>query len=151
MIHWAAIGMFFKATSWPLGFYVLAKGASKLYFWTAVVFEAVVLLINIIGYKLAGLTGLGISYTLGYLISVSTAFIICKIMYKFSFDNSVIYIFCIQFLLAVCSFAVIKLLGAPYTYLVGVALIGISVVYSYRELDKRLDIKSIFESLKNRF
>ena len=33
MIHWAILGIFFKAASWSIAFIFLAKGASKLFFW----------------------------------------------------------------------------------------------------------------------
>ncbi|MBA7553213.1 hypothetical protein ES705_45800 [subsurface metagenome] len=32
MIHWAALGMLFKAASWAISFILLAKGASNLFF-----------------------------------------------------------------------------------------------------------------------
>lgn len=34
MVHWAALGMFFKAVSFPIGYILLAKGASKTFFWS---------------------------------------------------------------------------------------------------------------------
>src|SRR3569623_1165438 len=33
MIHWSILGIFFQALSWSLGYILLAKGASKIYFW----------------------------------------------------------------------------------------------------------------------
>ena len=37
MIQWAALGMYFKAASWSIGFILLAKGASKVFFWNELV------------------------------------------------------------------------------------------------------------------
>lgn len=151
MIHWAALGLFFKVISWSLGFFLLAKGAGKLYFWNAIFFEAFFLMINIFGYKLGGLAGLGISYMLGYLVNSIQGFVLFKIIYNFSFNIAVIQIFSIQFILAISSFVAIKFLSNPYPYLVGGVLIGISTWYSYKELDKRIGVKSLFLNTIQRF
>ena len=34
MIHWAALGIFFKAASWPIAYLIIAKGDSKLFFYS---------------------------------------------------------------------------------------------------------------------
>jgi O-antigen/teichoic acid export membrane protein len=151
MIHWAILGVLFKALSWALGIYLLAKGVGKLYFWNAILFEVFFLSINILGYKFGGLTGLGISYLVGYLFSALQVFIVCKIKYKFSFSPSVIHIFSIQFILAISSFVAANFLNNPYPYLLGVIFIAFSTWYSYNELDKRLGIISILMNFKNKF
>lgn len=151
MIHWAVLGVFFKAISWSLGFYMLAKGAGKLYFWGALFFEAFFLIVNVLGYKYGGLSGLGISFILGYFVSAMQVFIICKIWYKFSFSFGVIRIFSIQFILAVSCFVAVKFLSNPYPYLLGVILIGISTWYSFKELDKRIGIKSLITKAFNKY
>lgn len=151
MMHWAALGLFFKVISWALGYFLLAKGATKLYFWNAIFFEAVFLIINILGYKFWGLTGLGISYFVGYLVNTIQGLVIFTIIYKFSFSTRVIQIFAFQFFLAVSSFAAVKFLDRPYHYLVGLFLIVTSSWYSFKELDKRINLRSAFVELKNKF
>lgn len=143
MIYWAALGMFFKAASWSIAFILLAKGASKLFFWNELIGNVYVLGLNILGYHFIGLTGLGISFMVGYLLYLIQVFVLSKIKYQFSFDSAFIVIFIIQFMLAICCFAVVKILGKPYSYIIGIGLIMISVWYSYNELDKRLGLKSI--------
>jgi len=153
MIHWAALGMLFKATSWPLGFFVLAKGVNKWYIWNVLSFEVLFLFINIFGYKFGGLTGLGISYVLGYLISTIHGIILCRIWYKipFPFTSEVIHIFGIQFSFALTSFIVVKYLSNPYSYIIGTVIIGISTWYSVKELDKRIELKTIIINLLNKY
>src|ERR1035437_7018147 len=92
MINWAALGMFFKAASWSIGFILLAKGASKFFF-----------------------------------------------------------IFTFQFLLATSCFIIVKFVGKPFSYIIGMVLIIISVWYSYKELDKRLGgLKTIIMKIINK-
>src|SRR5665647_90470 len=100
MLHWAALGMFFKAASWAIAFILLAKGASKLFFWNELIANIYILCLNILGYHYMGVTGLGISFMVGYMLYLIQVFIISKIKYQFSFHLAFIYIFTIQVLLA---------------------------------------------------
>ena len=68
MLHWMALGMFFKATSWAIAFILLAKGASKLFFWNELIATIYGLGLNVLGYYLMGLEGLGISFLISYLL-----------------------------------------------------------------------------------
>ncbi|HEY5587809.1 MAG TPA: O-antigen translocase [Candidatus Paceibacterota bacterium] len=151
MIHWAALGMLFKAASWAVGFIFLAKGASKLFFWNELIANIYILCLNILGYHYMGVTGLGISFMVGYMLYLIQVFIISKIKYQFSFHLAFIYIFTIQVLLAVFCFVDVKFIGKPYSYIIGVGLIIISTWYSYKELDKRLGIKTLMTGLINKY
>lgn len=151
MIHWAALGILFKAASWAIGFIILAKGDSKLFFWNELIANIYVLGLNILGYHYMGLTGLGISFMIGYLLYLIQIFVFSKIKYQFSFDAAFIRIFTFQLLLAISCFVVVKYVGKPYSYITGIVLIIISGFYSYKELDKRIDMKSIIISIKSRF
>lgn len=149
MIHWAALGMFFKAATWSIGYILLAKGASKIFFWNELFGNIYLLGLNILGYHFLGLTGLGISFMVGFMIYSIQVFVISKIKYQFSFDSAFFHIFAFQFLLAISCFTIVKFVGKPYSYFTGMGLIIISVWYSYKELDKRLGIKSIITSFRN--
>ena len=48
MIHWAALGMYFKAASWSIGFIFLAKGASRIFLWSEVAANSYMLILNIL-------------------------------------------------------------------------------------------------------
>lgn len=151
MIYWAALGMFFKASSWAIGFLFLAKGDSRVFFWSELAANFYILIFNIIGYHFWALTGLGLSFMAAYIVYLIQIFVVSKIKYEFSFDPAFKNIFLLQFGLAIFSFLAVKFLPQPYPYIVGLILISISFWYSYRELDKRLDLKSIVGAVKNRF
>ena len=151
MIHWAALGMLFKAASWAIAFILLAKGASKLFFWNELIANIYLLGLNILGYYFMGLTGLGISFLVGYLLYLIQVFVLSKIKYQFSFDPAFIRIFIIQFLLAISCFLIVKYVRMPYSYIIGMGLIMISTWYSYKELDKRLGFRIILTNLIIKF
>ncbi len=146
MVYWATLGIFFKALSWAIAFVFLAKGASKLFFWNELAGSIHGLVFSIFGYHLGGLTGLGVAFSAGYLLYFIQVYTIAKIKYRFSFDPSLMRIFCIQFLLALSCFAVVNLIKAPYFYLFGIILIGISGWYSFNELEERIGIKEIIKN-----
>lgn len=154
MVYWAALGMFFKAGSWAVAFVFLAKGASRLFFWNEFIGNSYTLLFNILGYHFYGLTGLGFSFLITYIVYLAQVYVIAKIKYEFSFNKSFLIMFFIQFSLALISFAAVKFLQQPYPYIVGVILIIISSWYSVNELEKRLAIKQVvrdfFENRKRK-
>jgi O-antigen/teichoic acid export membrane protein len=150
MILWAAMGMFFKAVSWAIAFIFMAKGASRLFFWNELLANVYVLALNCIGYYYLGLLGLGISFLISYLIYLIQVFIIATHKYDFIFQREMYVILFVQLALAILAFTVVLLIGGVFSYVSGSVLLIISVLYSYKELDKRLDIKMIFRNIFNR-
>ena len=140
MIYWAALGMFFKAASWAIAFIFLAKGTSKLFFWSELFGNIYMLTLNLLGYYYLGITGLGISFMLGYLLYLIQVFIIAKLKFDFSYDKAFLKIFGFQFALAFCCFLSVKFLIQPYPYIFGMILILISGFHSFKELDKRIGV-----------
>jgi hypothetical protein len=147
MIYWATLGMFFKAVSWAIAFVFLAKGASKLFFWNELISDLYTLGFNLLGYHLGGLTGLGISFLITFIFYLIQVYIIAKVKYAFSFSHSFQKIFIIQFLLALLCFTAVRFLNQPYIYFVGLFFIGISVWYSFRELESRIGVKEIIGNI----
>lgn len=151
LIHWASLGIIFKSTSWAVGYLFMAKGHSKLFFRNEVIASIYIFGLNIAGYRFFGLTGLGISFLVGYVIYLIQVFILTKKRYQFSFDKSFIRIFFSQLLLAISCFLIITFLPNPHATIFGVFLILVSVVYSVHELNKRLDLRQILVSVKKQF
>jgi O-antigen/teichoic acid export membrane protein len=150
MILYAALGMFFKAASWAIGFLFLAKGASKLFFWNELVTNIYLLALNLLGYSFWGLTGLGVSFLVAYILYLIQVFLVARFKYEFIFTSAFYKIFSLQLVLAIVCFAVVKLIGNPYSFALGSVFIAVSAWLAYKELDKRLDMKSIILVFKNR-
>jgi len=150
MIYWAAMGMFFKSSSWSIGFIFLAKGSSRLFLWNEIITNLYLLGLNIIGYHYWGLTGLGVSFAVSYLLHLLQVFVVSRIKFSFSFDLAIFKIFFVQFSMAVISFFVVTNLSADYSYIVGMFLVVASSWYSFVELDKRLSLSEVISNFKNR-
>lgn len=151
MIHWAALGILFQAASWSISYLLLAKGASNLFFWNELIAATYMLGLNVLGYYLWNLTGLGIAFLITYIFYLGQMYLLTRIKYNFSFGRQFYMIFSIQMLLAVGCFSLVKFFGNTESYIGGTLFIIISAVYSYKELDKRLDVKSLFVSLRGKF
>jgi len=148
MIHWAALGMYFKAASWSIGFVFLAKGASKIFFWSELIANIYLLLFNIGGYYWFGLQGLGVSFLVSFIIVFFQVYLIAKIKYAFTFTQTFITIFGIQCLLGLLCFINIKIISTPYSYINGTIIIIISSLYSIYELNHRLNFRQLYSNFR---
>ena len=150
MIHWAMLGIFFKAVSWSIGYLILAKGDSKAFFWNELIANLYLLAFNIFGFYLGGLDGLGISFLVGYFIHLLQIFLFAKTKYGFNFEKGHNRIFVIFFLLGLGSFVLTFLLDGFYFYLMGILLICAVSFLSLKFLDQRTGIIEILiNKLKN--
>ncbi len=151
MIYWAALGMLFKAASWSIAFIFLAKGASRFFFVNELIANSYTLCLNILGYYLWGLTGIGISFLTSYVIYFIQVFLFSKKKYSFKFDLPFKKVFLIQLFLCLACFSMKKMINSPFSYLIGIFLILISLSYSLKELDKRLNLKNLLLKIKSKY
>lgn len=150
MIYWAFLGMFFKVPAWVIGFLFIAKGKSRLFFWSELASNAYLLVFNIIGYHYWGLSGLGISFLVAYVVYLLQVYLIANRKYGYSFQKGFPFLFMIQFGLALLCLIAIKVLGGGWLYALGVPLILFSAWYSFKELDKRLGLRDLIKNLKDK-
>jgi len=143
-ILWASLGMMFKLGSWLISFQFIAKGESKLFIVNESVSWAYSFLTSILGYKLGGLTGLGIAYCVSFLIYYIQVYIIARKRYGFSFTNSFRHLYSFQVLLVVATLIISLLFTGWSKYVVGSCIILASAFLSLKELNNRMDLKSLF-------
>lgn len=144
MVNFAIIGMAFRAVSWSMGFTLLAKGESKLLIKTGIGFNVIFFINNLIGYKLFGLTGVGLSFIVNYFIHCIGLFIITRKRYSFYFSNTFIKTFVISLMICSAGLFITFINSIFWNYILGVLLIVMTFIYSYFELDKRLNIKEMY-------
>lgn len=148
MIHWAALGIFFKAVSWSIGFLILAKGDSRIFFWNELLANAYMLVFNILGYYWGGLTGLGISFLASYFVYLLQIFVIAQWKYKFRIHHDLKTIFALQLFLGIGCFIIVHYFEGVSAYALGSVCIFISLYFSWKGLDKRIGLSQM---IKNRF
>lgn len=150
LVRWGILGMLFKAVSWSIGYVIIAKGDSKLFTKTAIGFNSVLLLLNVIGYYYWGLEGIGISLLVYFVIHYLGVHIITYYRYGFKMKAEFYPVFLICLLLSVGAFSATYIEEVVFKYGVLVGLIVISSLYSFRLLDTKIGFKSLLDTILKR-
>lgn len=141
MILFAAAGMLFKSFSWTIAFLFLAKSASRLFFWNELLTNVYMLGLNMAGYYLYGLTGLGLSFLLTYFLYSIQVFLVSKRFFNYKIDKGLVKIFFINLILTfLCLFSSILWNNNYLLYPLGISLIIFSIIYNLYNLNKKLDL-----------
>lgn len=139
MVNIMAVGMILRAISWCPGFMYIAKGDSKLYLVIYIITIVVTLLVYYLCYYQLGLTGIGVAFTMLYLIGLPSTFLITKHYYNYRLRNLTKRINYIALSLTggilFCSF-----MEGIFSWIGMGVLTFISCIYSAKELNKRLDL-----------
>ncbi|WP_044270101.1 oligosaccharide flippase family protein [Bacteroides timonensis] len=132
------LGMIFKVGSWVMGYSFVAKGESKLYIYNELIANAYMLLLNICCYLSWGIDGLGVAFSLGYLVYMLQVYFIVKRRYDFRLSRNAISIFLFSSLFVLASFAFIKYMAQPYSYVCTSIVMLFSFIYSILSLKKKI-------------
>ena len=150
MIQYVALGIFLKTVSWAMGYMMLAKGDSKIFFYSELLANIYILLINMICYRLYGLDGLGISFFVCYGLGILQGYIILHWKYQFKFNATFYRIFISQFLLTILCFLLVKFFAGNLRYIITLPVIVIATIFSLNEFNKKLDIIEFVRSKFNK-
>lgn len=145
-IIWCAVGIFFKVASFAIGYVLLAKAESKLFLITETISSAVTFGLNILGYYLYGLTGLGMASVLGFVFYMVMIYIIAHKRYEFGYSNVFIRLFVTLFILVLLCVGCVYLLNPLWRYIIGGVIAVATLVFSYKELNKRIEIINLIKS-----
>ena len=132
----ALFSVILKAIIFPLGYIVLVKGNKKLFFKQALFSDVLNLIFSILLYKYYGLIGLGIAYFLNYAIYAIYIYRLVKKNYDFSFVQSCKNLIGVNLLIGVLAIIIIYGFEQLYVYILISTLLLVSILYSYKELNK---------------
>lgn len=144
-IMFAVSGMVFKAASFVVAYIFLAKAESRLFVINETIGSIYTLALYLTGYYLGGLQGLGIGFVAGYFIYLLQVYFISRHRYGFHFTRTFSRIFGAQLLLVVSSLAIVLTIKTFWTYLFSGLVLLLCAVFSLRELEKRMHIKSLIK------
>lgn len=143
IMRWMGLGILFKSVSYPMGYISFSKGDRKTFFLLeGIVGNIIVLSINIVCYLVWGIVGLGVSFLLSYIIVLLVYTIVVRAKYNFHHTFSFYKLFIQSFVLCFLAF----ILSFYDVIVIELIILLICITISYKALDKRLDIKSIFIS-----
>lgn len=134
----AVTGTMFKAASWVISYIFLAKAESRLFIINETITNVYGLIFNIVGYKIGGLTGLGVSYVALYFVYLVQVYVIAHKRYNFCFSKSFKRVFIMHISLVVASFAMMLLWHSPWVYLLTSIIFILCCTLSIHELNSRI-------------
>ena len=140
ILTFGILATLFKAVSWSMGFILIAKGDSKLYITTEVGFNLLLLLMSVFGYVYGGLTGVGISYLVYYMIYLVGVKIITQNRYEFKFENEFYKILLVCLILCLGAFLAIHFNNLYLKYGLLFVIIVSSSIFSIHRLDNKTDL-----------
>ena len=144
-ILYAVAGVYFKAVSWVVSYFFLAKAESRLFIINETVTNIYFLAIYLLGYYCGGLTGLGITFALGYLIYTLQVYLIAKKRYSFNFSSSFIRVFFIQLSFIMVCLLLRLVISNRGFIVVGVFLFAICLWYSLMSLNRRMKLSELIK------
>lgn len=145
-LTWAVLGLLLKGVVWVMGFVLIAKGDNKLFLSTETFGSIYTLGLNVLFYHFYGLTGLGISLFLSYLISIIVMSIVLKLKYDFQFAKNFMGMVILFFILLIAALWGILQLGFPHAYFTGALITILSIGFAIHGLNRRLDLFGLLKS-----
>ena len=149
-VSWGILGMFFKAVSFSVGYIIIAKGDSNLFIKTTFSFNVILLTLNILGYTYYGLLGLGISFLIYFVIHFVAIQIITFYRYRFYFKLDFYWVFTACLIICGVAFLASFLEKPLLKYSLLVLLMLISVLYSFIQLNKKMDVIGLVKNYLKR-
>lgn len=146
----ALLAVIIKAVIWPLAYIILAKGQNKLYFRQELLGDFLNIVLTIILYRSLGLKGIGLASIINYTLYGIYVYLILNKRFCFSFRKDTFIILFVSLFIGIVNCLIVFFVDYPNAYFpIGIILL-FSVFYSFKELDKRIDILSYYLKIKNK-
>jgi O-antigen/teichoic acid export membrane protein len=146
----ALFSVILKAIIFPLGYIVLVKGNKKLFFKQALFSDLLNLIFSIVFYYIWGLFGLGIAYVFNYVFFGLYIYSVVNKQYGFNFLKSCQKLIKINLIIGILAVVIIYSFQQYYVYGFISILFVVSMLYSLKELNQRLNLKEFINEKMNR-
>lgn len=152
LIRYISFGLIIKAAAFALGYIAGGVNDKKFIFWFEGIWSvAQTLAINIVGYALGGIDGLGISFIISYVLYFVEITYFAGRRYGFRFDKVFLKIFGVSLVVTGTLLAITLITDNAWIhYAGGGALTVLSGAYSYKELNKRMNIREFISKKTGR-
>lgn len=139
-ISWACLGMMLRFAAWVISFLFVAKAESKIFIVLELLANLTHLVFNLVGYKIMGLTGLGLAFSIQYFLYFITVYLIARKRYKFRFTSNFIRCYGIQLLLVIACLAIVMIFSGWLKYVLGCVVIVMSCFHGIKGLNQRMNL-----------
>lgn len=143
MMYAAMSATIIKALAWSLSYTILAKGKPSYFFLNELISMLYSVPIKLLAYKYWGLTGFGYAIVFTYILYLIQLIIVTKKLFGTTVGKTE-WTICAVSCLCICMALFAKVLCPVLIgYIVGSVLLIGTAIYSYVELNKRMDITDI--------
>lgn len=142
-LEFAVFGILMTLCSNPLGLILLAKRATKIFFFTATIGRVVFLVVNILFYNYWGLKGLGIGTIITGCFHLFLMQSVIWKLYKIKMDTKVIQSFFLMIVLTIIAFFLKNVETNYIKYTLGIILLIISLLFTIHTMKKNMNIDII--------
>lgn len=142
ILLWQTLGNLFKVISWPMGFVFLAKGRGSYFVLTEFIWDAVFLGTTWILWNRVGLSGAGIAFAGGYVVFTGAQLLISNRVCGFVWSRKSLRHISAFTAVTVLALATKGFLEPPLEY-IGLVLFAGACAYSYRELNRIVDVRQM--------
>lgn len=146
-LEYAVFGVLITICSNSLGFILLAKRATKVFFFTATVGRIVIVGVNILLYNLWGLKGLGIATIIAGCMHLMLMQAVIWKLYNIKMSGKLMISFILMMLLTVIAFFVKEIENTILAYVFGLILLFFSLIYALfvMKRDMNIDVVSLIK------
>ncbi len=138
LLQWFVLGCLGRVISWPMGYILLAKGASRWFIFTETVTNCVHVALTWAGLKLIGIEGVAVAFCVLYVLYVVLMLIVTKQLVGFAWSAEVRKMLFSLVAIVASVFAAARLLPKVHATVVGAIVTFVVAVYCLRELIKRI-------------
>lgn len=145
LIRYISFGLIIKAASFALGYIAGGRNDKKFIFWFEGIWTTIQgLIINIAGYLIGGIDGLGISFIVSYILYFSQIIYFTRKRYGFNFGKEFINILAVAISITGVLLVIILTVDTLWIqYTIGSVIILLVGLYSYHKLNQRINIKDL--------
>lgn len=130
---WVMMGTVMRAFSWCVAFVILAKGSGKIYLMTETLSAIIGLALNVVFYRLWGLTGLGVSFLAWYVAYSVIVLVVYVYTYRLRLTPACLFNLCYTLAITGAVFWAVE----RQLWLLAVALSLIAVVVSLAQAKRK--------------
>ena len=138
LLPWFVLGIFFKIISWPMGFIMQAKGATRLFVVTETLFNVCLIVVTILLLKNHGPKGAAYAYALLYGVYILAILAMSSIMTGFRWSREAILLLVLTSTMVTVTMLAHRFLPQNPAMLAGATLSFASIIFSGRQIVRRL-------------
>lgn len=134
--------MFFKALTLPVAYLPLAKGDSKMYMFTELIYDVFIAIAIPMAFGMYGLVGAGWALSIGGFVDFVIIHVFYRLKYGFRFNFAPVKFYIIQFILfGIAVYAALQM-SVLFRWLVGIVVMSASLFLSFRVLQRETNLIS---------